>query len=124
MRHAPAFVTVSLALCAGAGWLTYNQLVSGLCGNTIVKVVPSPSGSWEAVLFERSCGATTGFSSQISILTKGAHLSNDPGNIFAAEGSPDRYVIRWNNESLLEVRGTGLASKAEDELSGIRIEYR
>jgi hypothetical protein len=39
----------------------------------------------EAVIFQRDCGATTGFSTQISIVTKGSKLSSSAGNLFVAD---------------------------------------
>jgi len=37
-----------------------------LCANTLIENVTSSDKKWKVVLFERDCGATTDFSSQIS----------------------------------------------------------
>jgi hypothetical protein len=55
------------AVLAGIVWLASSSLETP-CDNTVISELPSPDGSRKAVLFERSCGATTGFSSQVSIL--------------------------------------------------------
>jgi hypothetical protein len=47
--------------------------------------MPSPDGKIEAVVFKRDCGATTDFTTQISILRKGASLPNQAGNAFTAD---------------------------------------
>src|SRR5215217_3335889 len=55
------------------------------CGNEVVARVHAPSGTQEAVMFERNCGATTGFSTQISIVEAGA-TPRDKGDVFIASG--------------------------------------
>lgn len=56
----------------------------GVCGNDVVKSTPSPDGRWSAVLFQRDCGATTGFSTQISVVRRGGEPAGG-GNIFVAD---------------------------------------
>lgn len=41
-----------------------------ICGNKIIQEIPSPNRKLKAVIFTRDCGATTGFSTQISLLSK------------------------------------------------------
>ena len=57
----------------------------GLCNNDEQFRVPSPDAALEAVIFQRDCGATTGFSTQISIVTKGSVLPNGGANLFVAD---------------------------------------
>jgi hypothetical protein len=57
----------------------------GLCNNDEQFRVASPDSALEAVIFQRDCGATTGFSTQISIVTKGSKLPNGGGNLFLAD---------------------------------------
>jgi len=57
----------------------------GVCGNTEVSRLVSPDGRLDAVIFERSCGATTDFTTQISIVRKGDAIANDAGNAFIAD---------------------------------------
>jgi hypothetical protein len=56
-----------------------------VCDNTPLAEVPSPGGTHKAVVFERSCGATTGFSTQVSVLSAGAKLWGSAGNVFIAD---------------------------------------
>ena len=58
-----------------------------VCGNTEVSRLASPDGRLEAVIFERSCGATTDFTTQISIVRKGDAIANDAGNTFIADSN-------------------------------------
>jgi len=57
---------------------------SDMCGNAVVRVATSPDGRFDAVLFQRDCGATTGFSTQISVLRRGDRPSGT-GNAFIAD---------------------------------------
>lgn len=61
------------------------------CENTLVRSLPSPDGRQQAVLFERSCGTTTGFSTQVSILAIGAKPKG-PGNVFSADDDHGQAV--------------------------------
>lgn len=54
------------------------------CQNTVASRSLSPDGKHVAVLFQRDCGATTGFSTQISILDPSGSPSGS-GNTFIAD---------------------------------------
>ena len=58
------------------------------CGNNVVTRIRSPDGAYDAVLFDRNCGATTGFSTQISVLPAGAP-ADGRGNAFIADTNHD-----------------------------------
>jgi hypothetical protein len=64
------------------------------CGNTVAKQISAPDGLHIATLFQRDCGATTGFSSQISILNAGEKLSGR-GNTFVAENYGGARLGNW-----------------------------
>ena len=53
------------------------------CENEILTEVPSPAGDRRAVVFQRACDATTGFSTQVSLLGSG-ELASTAGNVFVA----------------------------------------
>jgi hypothetical protein len=55
------------------------------CGNQVVKTVGSPDGKLKVVVFERDCGATTGSSTQVSLLRSSDRLPNKGGNLFIAD---------------------------------------
>ena len=58
------------------------------------------------ILFQRDCGATTDFSTQISIISDHEDLSNDGGNIFVTEGHPNEndIEIKWLSPTKLAIR--------------------
>jgi hypothetical protein len=82
-----------------------------LCGNQVIRRVPSPDGRRVAVIFERDCG-TTGFSTQVSILD-GASEPTGSGNVFIADtnlnaappalcGGPD-VQVQWHDSKQLTI---------------------
>jgi hypothetical protein len=79
-----------LFACVGICLASVVGCHDDLCGNQVTQEVSSPSGNYRAIVFEFDCGATTGFSTQVSILPANKKLKNETGNIFAAEG--DRGV--------------------------------
>lgn len=54
------------------------------CRDVLVQAVDAPAGGMKAVLFQRDCGATTSFSTQISIIASNEALSGG-GNVFVAD---------------------------------------
>lgn len=52
------------------------------CGNEVRARAVSPGGDLEAVVFERSCGITTPFGTQISVQPAGDPPPDGQGNIF------------------------------------------
>src|SRR5512132_2629104 len=63
------------------------------CGNKVISDARSPDGRMTAIVFERDCGATTDFSTQVSILAADDPLVTAPtllrstksGNVFVAD---------------------------------------
>jgi hypothetical protein len=105
-------VALGIALLAfGFYWLMSSS--GDICGNTIVATELSPDRKLKAVLFERNCGATTGFSSQVSVLPSDRDLPNEGGNVFAANetkgGEPTAWggpfvAMRWRDANTLTLR--------------------
>jgi hypothetical protein len=72
-----------------------------LCGNQEVFRVPSPDGKIEAVMFERDCGATTDFSTQISMVGKGGSVQSGVGNAFIADSNHGAApVAKWGGPAV------------------------
>jgi hypothetical protein len=86
----------------------------GGCANDQLADRPSPNGRYHAVVFQRDCGATTGFSTQVSVLAAGDSLRNEGGNAFVADddhgaapagsGGGPAVSVRWLTPDTLEVR--------------------
>jgi hypothetical protein len=108
---------------------------SDLCANAEVTRVPSPDGTRDAVVFQRDCGASTGFTTQISILGKGEQPGG-AGNVFRADDNHGAAVdgawfgpwaeVTWTGPDRMQVR---YADKSriytqESEVSGVTISYQ
>jgi hypothetical protein len=104
--------------------LTGLLIGCSLCGNQIGYEEQSSSGKLRAVAFERDCGATTGFTTQISILPNKQKLPNEPGNVFIAEGDL-KIRIKWEAEDKLVIAYPPKAKiylKRETQ-SGVSVRY-
>jgi hypothetical protein len=108
---------------------------SDACHNTVASRSLSPDGAFEAVPFQRDCGATTGFSTQISILSPKDQPAGG-GNAFIADDdhgvarvgswqgswaeakwlAPDQLLIRYDAKSRL--------FKKSENVFGVRITYQ
>ncbi len=111
------------------------KVLSDLCGNEVLATTVAPDRRTRAVLFRRDCGATTGFSTQVSVLRDTVSLPNDPGNVFVADddhgrASPQQgdgpvVKLRWLSPARLEVRYDARARVfvADTLVDGIQIRY-
>jgi hypothetical protein len=94
------------------------------CGNQIGYEQQSPGGKLKAVAFERDCGATTGFTTQISILPSNQELPNEVGNLFIADGDL-KIRMKWETEDKLVItypRDAKVGLKRATQ-SGISVRY-
>jgi hypothetical protein len=78
------------------------------CGNEVSQTVISPSGRLRAVVFNRNCGATTGFNTQVSIIPASESLPGEAGNTLILGGSVP-LKIEWRTDSILHLSGVGAA---------------
>jgi hypothetical protein len=105
------------------------------CGNSPIARLPSPSGRMEAIVFTRDCGATTDFSTQVSLVKSGASLPTAGANLFSSDanhgkasrgpGGGPNVTVRWLSDDMLEVSyqsGTRVFRR-EPSLDGIRVQY-
>lgn len=121
-------------LFAAALTLLLLSACGGVCANQTVMRQQSPDAKLDAILFQRDCGATTGISTQISIVAKDMEALGS-GNVFVADadhgfartgewGGP-WTVINWNSNTELRVQyaqGTRVF-RQEREVRGVRIDY-
>ena len=97
-------------------------LFEDMCGNDIKQKIPSPSGEKVAYVFERSCGATTGFSPQLSILNNDDEFQIESGNTFRSD---KEFSIEWLGEKNLKVNydKSSETSEMDKRVNGIKVEY-
>jgi hypothetical protein len=96
-----------------------------MCDNEIITETYSPDKKYKAIVFNRDCGATTGISSQLSILKADKELENKGGNTFVVDKG-EIIKIEWTNQRQLTVLYDSLARTFEmkDRLEGISVEYQ
>lgn len=95
-----------IAALISAGFVAFMMyLFSDMCGNYEYSTLQSPDAKYKAVIFQRDCGATTGFSTQISILSANEDLINESGNIFTMDGHPNDVApkVEWLNDTTLKI---------------------
>jgi hypothetical protein len=105
------------------------------CSNTIVSSVDAPGGEHRAVLFQRDCGATTSFTTQVAVLRVGETLSG-AGGVFVADtdhdvaqaaewGGPWAEIV-WLSPTRLLVRRDANARvfKAARRMKDLQIEFQ
>ena len=107
---------------------------SDSCSNTTVTQLDAPGGQHSVTLFQRDCGASTGFTTQISIHDRGSAPSGR-GNIFVADADHGAAAVgdwggpwaemRWLAPDHLQIR---YAEKSRifnqiEQRDGIRISY-
>lgn len=103
---------------------------SDMCGNYPHKEYFSPNKEYKAVVFQRDCGATTGFSTQISIVEASGSIENEGGNIYIIKGHPEKVapslVWRSNNELQINRLLNGMEYHAVNEwgfINKIKVTY-
>jgi hypothetical protein len=94
------------------------------CDNEIVKEIYSSDKKYKAVIFRRDCGATTGTSSQLSILKAEKELENQGGNTFAIDKGEIKEV-KWQNLRQLTVHYDSIARTFEKKeiVEDISVKY-
>lgn len=130
LRVSLALVAVFVAAIVGL-WL----YLPPMCGNDFIEAVPSPDGSKKIVVFQRDCGATTGFSTQASILSSNEALSNTSGNVFSSDtnhgaapsgpgGGPALQVVWRSSEAVaISYHPAVRVFKAEPQVDGVQFTY-
>ena len=107
-----AFLVAGVAACGDAG-----------CSNEVVARVPAPDRSRDAVVFDRACGATTGYSRQVSIVDSGA-APRGRGNVFIARFQVP-VTATWTGPRALEVRYRADAQPLHrSDAWGVRVQFR
>jgi disulfide bond formation protein DsbB len=105
-------------------WMLDRAIMNGMCGNTVLAESRSPDGQWKAIVFGRSCGATTGVSTQVSILPLSSDLPNESGNVCAVGAFP-KVDVHWqsNRDLIVKHHAGAKVFPVNETLQGINIKY-
>lgn len=98
--------------------------VDDLCANDNLVEMVSPNGQLKAVTFRRDCGATTEYSTHVSILPTSRKLPNEAGNVFV-QSRESIVVVRWLDDHHLSISGGGASTAIvhHTDFRGIRITH-
>jgi hypothetical protein len=89
-------IVLAVFIICAAVWIASLALVRSW--TEVVGDVPSPDGKWNVVLMVRNAGATTDYSSQLSVVSAGGRLSREialcrAGNVFIADGNNGAVAV-------------------------------
>lgn len=124
-------ITSVLLICGGCDRVAD---VVGWCANRESFRLASPDGSRDAVVFERDCGAGSGFSTQVSVLPHGnkswgignaLELIYDYGKVPMDDHGVVKIVLKWTQPKLLTIafpKQTRVVLQAK-EVNGVTITY-
>ena len=110
MRSTTRYFLLGSFGLAAAGAVVYASvphLASGTCGNEVIATHPSPDGRFNVLVFERDCGATTDFSTQVTLLHEGQNLRNESGNLFIVDTDHGRAAPGPRGGPWVDVRWVG-----------------
>jgi len=107
-------ITLGLVVVAGSvaamglwAWMTYRDMEGFAdaigCDTHIRGEIPSPSNRHRAVIYQRICGATTGFNTQLSVVPVGAKFQVKRYPAVAVVDQNNGIRARWLSDSQLEV---------------------
>lgn len=99
-----AIAALALLLLAAAGMYALSLLLPDLCGNTVLAEAVSPDQRHKAVVFQRDCGATTGFSTQVSVIGAQDALPNASGSVFTADDNRGAVPVSAAGGPVVQVR--------------------
>ena len=122
-------IIILFVIGIGAGFYAMSGFFDDMCGNYVFESATSPDSTFKAVLFQRDCGATTGFSTQVSLIaTKDSLNNNEGGNILIIDGHPSftKISIQWINEHQLAISNLGNAYtyKKETFFRGVNVIFK
>lgn len=125
---------ISLRIAALTCAAVFMSGCSDLCSNQAVRRVDSPDGRHSAILLERDCGATTSFSTQISVAQVGEQPSGR-GNVFIADDNHGAAVtghwggpwaeVKWlaPNHILVRYAAKSRIFRQTEKIDGIVVSY-
>lgn len=74
------------------------------CGDTVLSNIKSPDGLYSATLYERNCGATTGFSTLITVSNAGQMATpDDDDHVVFIASVPPVLRLRWESSTVLSI---------------------
>jgi len=130
-----AFIFLIIVLAVGSLYF-FLQSLPDMCGNEVLSEYLSPNKKMKAIVFKRDCGATTNFSTHVTIQPSSDMLENGGGNTFGADAdhgkAPSRVGgdieigVNWLSDTRLAIQyhKSVRVIYSESNVSGTQIEYQ
>src|SRR5437870_13288224 len=101
-----SYLILSIILLQGC-----NMPFSDGCDDRITSKASSTDGKYIATLYIRNCGATTDYSSIVSIRERTSKFDGDSDQniVFVVKGQPD-VAVKWESPNKLSVQCRGCVS--------------
>lgn len=114
----------SISLLVFGGFVLWVSIALHVdCANDNLRERISPGGQLKAVTFRRNCGATTPYSTQVSILPASRNLPNEAGNVFTVDHEHS-IDVRWIDDHHLNISGETITQFLHlNEFNGVQITY-
>jgi hypothetical protein len=93
------------------------------CENDVIRGMPSPDGTKIAFVFRRHCGATTGWSTDVSVIAMRSALRSGPGNVLVV-GDNQAVKVSWLGPRTLLVSGFKEPTYRNSQVDSVTIEFR
>jgi hypothetical protein len=105
------------------------------CVNTPLYEVNSPDERVKVAVFERNCGATTPFTTQVSVLPSSSSLPNGVGNALVLDtdhgrapsgpGGGPEVRVRWeaSDHVVIQHHVKARLGKVKTQVGGVQIDY-
>jgi len=117
--------SILLGLLAIVGVSGCEGKVFAGCGDTVKTEAVSPGGRYVATVFERNCGATADYSTNVSL--REAKESFDPSSqtpVLTVAGQPT-IALEWSTETTLAVAVPEAETfKKLESWRDVRVDYR
>lgn len=107
----------------------FISLFTPRCSNTIITSALSPDGVWKSFVFERNCGATTGFSTQVLIRPNDGLFVYDEKNVVYITKGLNPIRLWWISSTQLVIESQlpiqeSQVFRRESTWNGIFIRYK
>lgn len=118
-------IVIGAMIAGGALSIEYFMRSFGACKTIIHSSIPSPDGIKSIVVFEKECGATVGFNTQVSIAPAQGAFSAERYPPYVVSG-PQEVLARWLGDEAVEVNiipGAERTFKREERVGNVTIVY-
>lgn len=118
-----SLIMILFACGVGVWWAWLNDY--GLCDVTEIAKVPSPQGDLVAIVFEKDCGATTSFNTQIALVRNDAWAHLLPLHAFVVVNERGNLHPVWvdNNKIRISLPQNDEVYLREKHALGVTISY-